>query len=290
VPLLYECRDPQTTLSGASAGSGVWTREADALRASDAQLLVTRALRSYLERSHELELGPTSLIVPHGFARHTVAPPSPKLSARDGRTHIALVGTADDAPGHGRWYVDIIRTLVSLGLVVHSHFFEPPTFDMGDLSLDAYHALARELDDYHLHPAVLHREGTTLSELVSRYDLMGVFHELEAPHHNESSTLAVCLPTKAVSGWLHGAIPVVCFPHYGGIVEWIDALGIGFVIEEWGDLERVASEPASIAAATRRCLAHRDLFTNEHNARRIREFVGTRFATRRLNASRDVRV
>ncbi|WP_289445389.1 hypothetical protein, partial [Klebsiella pneumoniae] len=87
------------------------------------------------------------------------------------------------------------------------------------------------------------------------YDLMGVFHELEAPHHNESSTLAVCLPTKAVSGWLHGGIPVVCFPHYRGVVEWIDALGIGFVIEDWGGLERVASDSASIAAATQRCLA-----------------------------------
>jgi hypothetical protein len=274
VPVLYECRDPQTTLSGADRDSDVWTREGEAIRASDAQILATRALRSYLERGHELDLEPTSLIVPHGFARRTVAPPSPKLSARDGRTHIALVGTADDSPGHGRWYVDIIRTLVSLGLVVHSHFFEPPTFDMGDLSLDAYHALARELDDYHLHPAVLHRRGTTLSELTSRYDLMGVFHELEAARHNESATLAVCLPTKAVSGWLHGGIPVVCFPHYRGIVEWIEALGVGFVIEGWDDLGRVASDPATIAAATRRCLACRDRFTNEHNAARIREFVG----------------
>ena len=273
VTVVYECRDPQTTLSGASPDSDVWSREREAIEASDAQIFVSEALRSYVERTHDLELRETSLIVPNGFARHTIAAPSPKLSAGDGRVHIALVGTADDEPDHGRWYVDIIRRLVSLGLVVHSHFFEPPRFDMGDLSLDAYHALARELDDYHLHPAVLHRQGTELSELVSRYDLMGVFHELEARHHNESATLAVCLPTKAVCGWLHGGIPVVCFPHYRGVVEQIEAHDIGFVIDSWEDLKRVASDREAIAATTERTLAYRDRFTNEHSAERIARFL-----------------
>ena len=275
VTVVYECRDPQTTLSWrrAAPGTEIWEREREAVEASDAQIFVSDALRSYLERSHGLELGATSLIVPYGFARRTVAAPSPKLSAGDGRVHIALVGTADDQPDHGRWYVEIIRRLVSLGLVVHSHFFEPPKFDMGDISLDAYHALDRELDDYHLHQAVFHREGTVLSELVSRYDLMGLFHELEATHHNESPTLAVCMPTTAVSGWLHGGIPVVCFPHSRGIVEQIEAHDIGFVIESWEELGRLASDREAIASATARTLACRDLFTNEHNAERIARFL-----------------
>jgi hypothetical protein len=273
VTVVYECRDPQTTLSGESPGTDLWKRERDAVEASDAQIFVSDALRSYLEQAHGLELRATSLIVPSGFARQTIAPPSPKLSAGDGRVHIALVGTADDQPDHGRWYVDIIRRLVSLGLVVHSHFFEPPRFDMGDISLDDYHALARELDDYHLHPAVPHRQGTALSELVSRYDLMGVFHELEASHHNEVATLAVCMPTKAVCGWLHGGIPVVCFPHYRGVVEQIEAHDIGFVIESWEDLGRLVSDREAIAAATDRTLACRDRFTNEHSAERIAKFL-----------------
>jgi hypothetical protein len=273
MPLVYECRDPQTTLSGAAPGSEQWDLERRALEASDAQIFVSRAVREYFERSHALELEQTSLIVPQCFARATIAPPSPKLSAEDGRVHIALVGTADDAPDHGRWYVEIIRRLVSLGLVVHSHFFEPPRFDMGDLRLDAYHELDEKLEDYHFHPAVLHRQGTVLSELVSRYDLMGVFHELGASHHNESATLTVCLPTKAVCGWLHAGIPVVCLPHYRGVIEWIDALGIGFVIERWEDLREIAADREAIAAATERCLACRDRFTAEHNAARIRNFV-----------------
>jgi glycosyl transferase family 4 len=281
--VVFECRDPLSTLMSGQPGSGEWAcaswwLEHDAILASDAQIFVSQALRSYLERRHGLDLGATSLIVPNGFARHTIGPPSPKLSAGDGRVHIALVGTADDSPDEGRWYGDIIRRLVSRGLVVHSHFW-----DLEGRSLEPYRALARELDDYHhwaafapergAHPTVLHREATVLSDLISRYDLMGVFHELEAPEHNESATLAVCLPTKAVSGWLHGGIPVVCFPHYRGVVERIEALDIGFVVDDLEGVGRIASDREAIAAATERCLACRDRFTNEHNAERVRDFV-----------------
>jgi hypothetical protein len=270
VTVVFECRDPLTTLTGAAPGSERWELEARALRASDAQIVVSRALRAYYERSHGLDLGATSLVVPHGFARHTITPPSPRLSADDGRVHIALVGTADDQPGHGRWYGDIIRRLVSLGLVVHTHFWDLAEFG---LSLDPYRALEQELADYHFHPTVPYRGDTRLSELMSRYDLMGVFHDLAAGEHNESATLAVCLPTKAVSGWLHGAMPVVCYPHYGGVVERIEELDVGFVVERLEDVAAVAADPAAIAAAGERALACRDRFTNEHNAARIRAFV-----------------
>jgi hypothetical protein len=111
---------------------------------------------------------------------------------------------------------------------------------------------------------------------------MGVFHELDAPRANESRTLAVCMPTKAVCGWLHGGIPVVCFPNYGGIVEQIRALGIGFVADGWPGVERLVGDHHAIAAATTRVLAERDRFTNERNAERIEEFF------RRLSAERRV--
>ena len=270
VPLVFECRDPLTTLAGASPGDRRWTLERDAILASDRQILISDAERAYFERAHGLDLAASSLIIPYAFRGGTVVPPSPKLSASDDRTHIAIVGTADDKPDHGRWYGDIIRKLVELGLVVHSHFWDLEEFG---LSLEPYAALADELDDYHHHPTVPYRPGTGLSELMSRYDLMGVFHELEAAHHNESATLAVCLPTKAVCGWLHGGVPVVCFPHYRGIVERIDALGIGFVIDSWDDLGRIGSDRAAIASATERCLACRGEFATERTAERIADFL-----------------
>jgi hypothetical protein len=269
VPVVFECRDPLTTLSGAQPGSWRWELEHDALAASDAQVVVSEAMLRYYETSHGLDLSQTSLVIPHGFARRCVAPPSPKLSARDGRVHMALVGTADDKPDHGRWYGDIIRRLVDAGFVVHSHFF-----DLDGVSLEPYRELARELVDYHEHPTVLHRRGTVLSELTSRYDVMGVFHELGAIHRNESSTLALCMPTKAVSGWLHGGIPVVCLPSYRGIVERIERFDIGFVVDDdWGGLERVAADRDAIAAATERVLACRDHFTCERNAEQIAALV-----------------
>jgi hypothetical protein len=270
IPIVFECRDPLTTLTGASAGDRTWQRERDALEACERHIFISHAQRAYYERAHGLDLADSSLIIPYAFPGAAIPPPSSKLSSRDGRTHIALVGTADDKPDHGRWYVDIIRRLVELGLVVHSHFWDLEEFG---LSLDPYAALAAELEDYHHHPTVSYRNGTAWPELVSRYDLMGVFHELEATHHNESATLAVCLPTKAVSGWLHGAMPVVCSPHYGGVVERIDAYGIGFVIEEWDELGPLRADRAAIAAVSERALGCRQDFTTERTAERVAQFA-----------------
>ena len=281
MPIVFECRDPLTTLTGARPGDPRWLLERDAIAASDRQILISSAQRDYYERAHGLDLGDTSLVIPYAFRGSTVAPPSPKLSDGDGRTHIALVGTADDQPDHGRWYGEIIRRLVDLGFVVHSHFWDlPPEFG---LSLEPYVELAAELDDYHHHATVPFRPGDELSALISRYDLMGVFHELEAAHHNESATLAVCLPTKSVCGWLHGGIPVVCFPHYRGVVERIDSHGIGFVIDSWDELCRIGRDRAAIRGATERCLDCRLEFSTEQTAERIAAFVAPLLAVERLH-------
>ena len=266
LPLVWECRDPITTLEGAAPGSPAWRLEAEAIAAADGHILVSDALRRYLERSHDLDLG-AALIVPHAFAARNAGPAAAKLSAIDGRTHLALVGTADGKPGHGRYYVDVIRRLVGLGFVIHSHFH-----DVKGESLDPYRQLAAELDDYHQHPTVSFRDGWQLSSLTSRYDLMGVFHELDAPQHNESQTLAVCMPTKAVSGWLHGQIPVVTLPHYRGLVERIERLGIGFVVGDWQELSSLVGAWDRIASATAACAEHRAEFTHEHQVGRIARF------------------
>ena len=264
-PLIWECRDP-LTLENSRPGSSAWQLEARAIRAADGHILVSNALRRYLEWAHDVDLG-RALIVPHAFAARNAGPLSPKLSSIDGRTHIALVGTADELPNHGRYYVDIIRRLVRMGFVVHSHFHE-----IDGVSLQPYMQLAEDLPDYHFHPTVSFRQEWLLSALTSRYDLMGVFHELDAPLHNESQTLEVCMPTKAVSGWLHGAIPVVTFPHYAGLAERIEELGIGFVVDDWDGLRALLGDREAIARATTACLAHREEFTHEYQVRRIASF------------------
>jgi len=274
--ILFESRDPLTTLVDADVRSKYHNLERAALRLSNAQIFVSTALRRYYENLHGLDLSVTSIRVPHAFAQRNAGPLSRKLSRDDGKTHLALVGTVDTHPGHGRWYGDIIRRLVSLGFIVHSHFHETE-----GISLDPYLKLASELDDYHFHPTVSFLEGTALSDMISRYDLMGVFHELEAPHHDESATLAVCMPTKAVCGWFHGAIPVVCFPHYRALSEWIGEFGIGFVINCWDDLRSLRDNPAAIAQSTGYCIAVREMFSNEWNAARIHKFVESRLGEKR---------
>jgi hypothetical protein len=260
--LVFECRDPISTLREAAPGSPSWAREAAALRAADGAIVVSDALRDYYQQCHGVDLS-DALVVPQAFAAATAAPPEPKLSAADGRIHLALVGTASADPGDSRWYVDIIRSLVNQGLVVHSHFHE-----LSPEVTRLYALLGGELPDYHPHPTVSHRLSTHLSRIVSRYDLMGVFHQLDAPS-SEAATLAVCLPTKAVSGWFHGAIPVVTTAHYRGVVERIARHGIGFVAETWAALPQVIHDRAAIAQATTACLAVRQEFAQETHAGRI---------------------
>ena len=269
IPLVFECRDPITTLNHSTPESTTWALEGEALRAADGHILVTEATRDYYERSHGVDLG-DALIVPHAFAARFAGPLQPKLSSVDGRTHIALVGTAADNPRHGRYYVDIIRRLVEMGFVVHSHFHE----EVEGVTLEPYRDLADELVDYHHHPTVSFRDGTRLSDLTSRYDLMGVFHELEAPdpESNEAETLAICMPTKAVSAWFHGAIPVVTFAYYRGLVETIERLGIGFVVDDWDGVAALVGDHERIESASQACRTHREEFSHEFQARRIAPF------------------
>jgi hypothetical protein len=56
------------------------------------------------------------------------------------------------------------------------------------------------------------------------------------------------------------------------------------VIERLDDVVGIAADRAAIARATERCLAIRDMFTNEHNAVRIREFVEPLLARRITHA------
>ena len=260
---------PGDHAAGARPGSPRWELEGAALAAADAQVVVSNAMLDYYETSHGLDLSETGLVIPHGFARRCVAPPSPKLSAQDGRVHIALVGTADEQPDHGRWYGDIIRRLAARQVRRAFALLRSRRRVAG--ALPAAGARARRLPRAPHGPAP---QGTGLSELMSRYDLMGVFHELGAANHNESATLALCMPTKAVSGWLHGGMPVVCLPFYRGVVERIEKYDIGFVIDDWDGLAGVAADRAAIAATTERVLAMRDHFTCERNAERIAQHVG----------------
>jgi len=271
--IVFECRDPLTTFVAPNLKSMSRRIEELALRASDAQIFVSAALRSYYESLNGLSLGDTSILVPHAFAQRNAGALARKLSSDDGKIHLALVGTADPFPDGERWYGDIIRRLVGIGFVVHSHFHETQ-----GISLAPYRELATELENYHFHPTVSFLDGTVLSEIISRYDLMGVFYELDAPRHNESATLAVNMVTKAVCGWFHGAIPVVCFPHYRGLCEWINEFGIGFVIEDWDNLGWLLDNPAAISESTQRCIAVRHMFSHEWNAARIEKFVKERLA------------
>lgn len=266
--IIHESRDPLTTMlpmTVLAPGADPWELERKALTASDGWIVVSHAMRRYYERSHDLDLADGTLVIPMCFcSAASVGPPQEKLSAQDGRVHIALDGSVSCDPDHGRYYGNIIRRLVEQDLVVHSHFHDTEGQGNG-----VYRDLAEELADYHYHETIPFHDGTRYSETVSRYDLMGVFHELEAKTFNEADLVAINMPTKALSGWLCGGIPTVSFAHYAGVAEWVRELGIGFVLNEWDDLRQIAADRAAITRATEACLEHRHRFTTEWSAERV---------------------
>ena len=270
--LVFECRDPLTTMRPVG-NQRATLAERTALEAADGWIFVSEATRSYYEKLHGLNLQ-RALIVPHGFAERTVAPPSAKLSAVDGRLHLALVGTAAAAADECRYYGNIIRSLCRQGIVVHSHFHPEPAADA------LYAGLAAELSDYHAHPKLPFRDGTILSQALSVYDVLGVFHEVDAPQRNQSRTLEVCMPTKAVCGWLLGGLPIVCTPHYRGLTEWIGRFGIGLTVASVDETGGLLGRTEEIERATRACLEHRHLFTNETQATRIDGYFRSLFLGR----------
>jgi hypothetical protein len=263
--VVYECRDPLTALLPARSpnrGPHPANLERDALAASDAQIFVSHAVRAYLEDRHGLDLTATSMIVPQGLAARTMAEPSPKLSAGDGKVHLALVGTVSSVPGDDRHYLPLIRLLVDLGVEVHSHFHQRRPG-----ANDAYRRLAAEISGYSYQPALSDRRGTELSRTLSRYDLLGAFYGEHAPA--TAPIYRLVMPAKTASAWVHGAIPLVCPRSFGGTAEWIEALGIGFLIDSYADLRQVVDDREAISAATRACLVARNTFTHEASALRI---------------------
>lgn len=261
--IVFECRDPLTTLvdpTVQTTGPQPIDLERAALLAADAHVFVSKAVRDHLAALHGLDLS-AATIVPQGLAAHTLAEPAPKRSAEDGRVHVVLVGTVSADPATGRCYLPLIRRLLDLGVVVHSHFFEPHPG-----ANDAYRALADELADYRYHDALSDREGTELSRVLSSYDLLYIAYD---DGTITSATLAVVMPAKTASAWAQGAIPVVVPRPYRGVVEWIDAYGLGFVIDRVDDLAAIVADRAAIDRATAACLAERHRFTHEAAAAQV---------------------
>ena len=196
------CRDPLTTLTGAQPGSPEWDVEAAALRASDAQMLLSRG---HARVSRARATTSISGNVDHRAAhvRPTTTSLRPWRSSRRATAGCTSRSSArrDDQPG-ARPLVRGHHPPARLpGLVVHRHFFDLEEFGSRSSPTDE---LAEELDDYHAHPTVPYRWGTRLSDLTRSYDLMGVFHELEAAAPQRVGHARRLAPTKAVSGWLHG--------------------------------------------------------------------------------------
>src|SRR5262249_32449028 len=96
------------------------------------------------------------------------------------------------------------------------------------------------------------------TSIVRQFDFNLVAHVLGRPR-DEAEMLRVCNPTKATSPLVLADLPVLCLPHYRGVVDIIEEYGCGYVYRGWRDLDALLNDrarwPTLIAGARRAAAA-----------------------------------
>jgi hypothetical protein len=261
--LVYETRDP----------TGIHRPrlpEKEALHAADGYIFATRAIVDDLFARHLWEPRPHILIRQSELYADRDAPPA-KLSAADGRAHVGLMGTFSEDPDSGRHYAAYIDAFLASTHDTVLHVFP--------------HRLVSYLQDgvsRHGGRLVVHWEDRpyvgnpnpsrrNYTSIVGQLDFNLVAHVLGRPK-DEGALLRVCNPTKATSPLVLADLPVLCLPHYRGVVDIVEEYGCGYVYRGWHDLDALLNDrarwPALIAGA---CGAARAL-CHEAQAERISQF------------------
>jgi len=251
--LIYETRDP----------SGIHRPELperEALRACDGYIFATRAIVDDLFARHLWEPRPHIIIRQSELYADRDAYPA-KLSDRDGRTHVGLMGTFSEEPDSGRHYAAYIDAFLSSTRNTVLHVFPHRRASYLDSGMDRHgDRLVVHGDDrpYVGNPDPSRRNYTSI---VGQLDFNLVAHVLGRPK-DEARMLRVCNPTKATSPLVLADLPVLCLPHYGGVVDIVEEYGCGYVYRGWRDLDQLLNDrarwPTLIAAARRaaRALCH----------------------------------
>jgi hypothetical protein len=272
--LVYETRDP----------SGIGRPELpekEALRAADGYIFATRAIVDDLFARYLWEPQPHIIIRHSELYAHRDGYP-PKLSGRDGRAHVALMGTFSEDRDSGRHYAAYIDAFLSSTRNTVLHAF--PHLRVSYLEAGASTHGGRLVVHWEDRPYVGNPNPRRrhYTSTIGQLDFTLVAHVLGRPR-DEGEILRVCNPTKATSPLVLADLPVLCLPHYRGVVDIIEEYGCGYVYRGWRDLDELLNDrarwPTLIAGAQRAATA----LCHESQAERVLDFYrrlhGERFGT-----------
>lgn len=269
--LIYETRDPSGIHRPALP-------EEQALRASDGYIFATRAIVDDLFARYLWEPEPHLIVRQSELYADRDAYPA-KLSDADGRTHVALMGSFSEELDSGRHYAAYIDAFLSGTRNTVLHVFPHLLVSyLGEAASAHDGRLVVHWDDrpYVGNPSPRRRNYTST---IGQLDFNLVAHVLGRPK-DEGRMLRVCNPTKATSPLVLADLPVLCLPHYGGVVDLIEEYGCGYVYRGWRDLDALLNDrtrwPPLIAAARRAATA----LCHEAQAERIVDFYRALYARR----------
>jgi glycosyltransferase involved in cell wall biosynthesis len=226
---------------------------------SDGRIYVTEGVRDYIQRRYDVD--PSNDMVFYSYVSNSIVPSQlrRKISAKDGETHIAYIGTVTSRIEDSHYDLrDIFRELADHGLHVHMYV------SIWGAKDEAYQRLADENDRIHHHG---HLDQKKLLQEITEYDFGWAGFNVN-PKNREH--LDVALPNK-VFEYIACGLPVLAFPHKN-IKELIDRHNIGFVFNSVNEALSQLQNRKKITNIKRSVLNARYKFTVEKNISRLIQY------------------
>jgi glycosyltransferase involved in cell wall biosynthesis len=210
---------------------------------SDARIYATDGIRRYIQHRYQVKKDKDLVFLNYVSRDYLPRTFKKRLSDRDGRVHIAYVGSITSLLKESHYYLlDIFREIAGHKLHIHIH----PAPNLITNSSRAYKELGVKNEFVHYHK---HMDRRKLAEQLTQYDYgwAGLNTAKNRKH------LEIALPNKVIE-YVACGLPVLAFPHRT-IRNFIERNRVGVVGKDVHDVAgRLASaDPSELRSNIERC-------------------------------------
>jgi glycosyltransferase involved in cell wall biosynthesis len=225
---------------------------------SDGRIYVTEGVRNYIQGRYDVDLSKDMVF--YSYVSNSIVPSQlhRKISATDGETHIAYIGTVTSRIEDSHYDLrEIFREITDYGLHVHMYV------SIWGAKDEAYQRLAEENDLIHHHG---HLDQKKLLQEITKYDFGWAGFNANPKNRKH---LDVALPNK-VFEYIACGLPVLAFPHKN-IKEVLDRYNVGLVFDTVNEMASQLKN-GKLESIIRDVLNSRYTFTVEKNISKLIQY------------------
>jgi len=237
--------------------------EVQAFQNAERIVLYHEALKQFIEKKYgsvfftgkQVLIGPDENVLPSCILDRIRY--QPKLSAQDGKVHVVILTfRVDSAPNRSRdegryYYLDLIRSLIDAGLVVHLHCARYND----DNGVNRYALLAQEREgEFYMEPPLEMKHSTGAEEwarsceILSRYDA-GILHNI-VEDSSVSEFDRINVPHRYFAYEAAHVIPLVQRGNSPVLERRFAEKHCGFVFDRLEDIQNVLQTDAQFETQT----------------------------------------